>query len=205
MLLVVFLIWLLNLGISIWNAFAVGNAWVETKHSGGWPRFMAWMGATMSALGFTWCYIILAAFVLGASGRLQAEDLEVLLYLGYLVVVPGIIFSGIMIGIDSWARAYRDRTITNFGVAGYNTFANVYNTYNAVKTIPVAFDKVFDYFKPKNKDSAQAFLIILVVVLALGCGIITTWVIVSRVAARDEPLPVDGTSPYLAGRVRRTR
>ena len=48
----VILIWLLNFGISIWNAYAVGLAWVETKHSGGWPRVTAWAGI-MSASGFS--------------------------------------------------------------------------------------------------------------------------------------------------------
>ena len=38
----VILVWVVNFGISIWNAYAVGKAWVETKYSGGWPRFVAW-------------------------------------------------------------------------------------------------------------------------------------------------------------------
>jgi hypothetical protein len=199
MLLLALIFWFLNLGISIWNAYAVGTAWVETKHAGGWPRFMAWMGAMMSALGFTWCYALFAAFVLGAMGKLDETGVEGVVYLGYLIVVPGILFSGVMIMIDSWSRAYRKRTVANVGVAGYNTFANAYNAYNAVRTVPLAWEKVMDALKPKNKDSAQAFLIILVVIVALGCGIITTWVIVSRIAARDQPLPVAGGYPQYAG------
>lgn len=191
MLFLVFLFWILNLGISIWNAVAVGNAWVETKHAGGWQRFMAWMGAIMSASGFSWCYLILAVFVLGASGKLEVEDVEAALNLGYILIIPGVLFAGIMIGIDSWARAYRKRTVANFGVAGYNTFANMYNTYNAIRTFGGALDSVLDYFaKSKSKDSQKAFLVILIVVVSLGSGILTTWLIVSKLAARDEPLPV---------------
>jgi len=37
----IFFIWILNLGISIWNAYAVGKVWVEAKHAGGGYRFMA--------------------------------------------------------------------------------------------------------------------------------------------------------------------
>ncbi len=191
MLFLVFLFWILNLGISIWNAVAVGNAWVETKHAGGWQRFMAWMGAIMSASGFSWCYLILAVIVLGAFGKLEVEDVEAALNLGYILIIPGVLFSGIMIGIDSWARAYRKRTVANFGVAGYNTFANMYNSYNAIKTFGGALDSVLDYFaKSKGKDSQKAFLVILIVVVSLGSGILTTWLIVSKLAARDEPLPV---------------
>ena len=38
------LVWIMNFGISIWNAYAVGKVWVESKHAGGWHRFMAWIG-----------------------------------------------------------------------------------------------------------------------------------------------------------------
>lgn len=198
MLLIVFLILLLNFVISTWNAFAVGNAWVETKHNGGWPRFMVWMGATMSALGFTWCYLILLVIAAMAFGYLDETAAEAGLYLGYLIVIPGILFSGFMIMIDSWARAYRQKTIANVGVAGYNTFANIYNTYNAVRTIPEALDVVLDFFKSssKNKDSQSAALVLLLVLLALFGGIITTWVIVAKVAANDEPLPIGQKSRF---------
>jgi hypothetical protein len=43
-------LWLLNLGISLWNAYAVGKVWVEAKHAGGGYRFMAWMGYLMASI-----------------------------------------------------------------------------------------------------------------------------------------------------------
>ena len=52
------LVWVLNFGISVWNAYAVGKVWVEARLAGGWHRFMCWMGAVMSACGFTWCYSV---------------------------------------------------------------------------------------------------------------------------------------------------
>ena len=184
----------LNFVISFWNAKAVGNAWVETKHSGGWPRFMAWMGAIMSALGFTWCYLIIMTLVAVSAGKLTTESAIAVLNLGYVVIVPGVLFSGIMIMIDSWANAYRKRTVANVGVAGYNTFANVYNTYNAIKGYPDALKHVLDYFsKAKSKDERQAALVILFLIVAIGGGVLTTWLIVSKTAAKDDPLP---TLPY---------
>ena len=51
------LVWVLNFGISVWNAYAVGKVWVEARHENGWHRFMCWMGAVMSASGFSWCYL----------------------------------------------------------------------------------------------------------------------------------------------------
>src|SRR5262245_56527681 len=97
------LIWLLNFGISIWNAYAVGKSWVEAKAVGGWPRIMCWSGAVMSASGFTWCYLIL----LGAIGYhfefIDGEQFGVALNLGYILLIPGILLSGLMITLDSWA------------------------------------------------------------------------------------------------------
>ena len=55
----VFLILLINLWISWHNARVTGLDWVESKHMGGWVRFMCWMGWLQSALGFTWCYVII--------------------------------------------------------------------------------------------------------------------------------------------------
>jgi len=193
MALLIFLILLLNLVISFWNAYAVGKAWVETKHSGGWPRFMAWMGAAMSALGFTWCYLVIATVVVIILNWLTPEEAEVMLNLGYILVIPGVLFSGLMITLDSWANAYRRRTVASAGVAGYNTFAQIYNTYQAIQYIPDAFARVLEFFIPKkssSKDSASAFLIILIVILALFGGILTTAAIINRVAASDEPLPI---------------
>src|SRR5580704_6802900 len=106
-LLLVGLVWLLNFAISAWNAYAVGKSWVEARVAGGWPRVMCWSGAVMSASGFTWCYLIL--FCLGAYwlGYLDETRLSVALDLGYIVLIPGILLSGLMITLDSWARAFR--------------------------------------------------------------------------------------------------
>src|SRR6516164_6744910 len=128
----VVLVWVLNLGISIWNAYAVGRAWVETKHAGGWPRFMAWMGAIMSACGFTWCYLLLLALIAYWIEWLTLYQVEALIQLGYILIIPGILFSGLLITIDSWAQAYRRRTLGAFGTAAYNTYAQIHNTYAAI-------------------------------------------------------------------------
>lgn len=56
----VVLIWFLNVVLSAVNAWGCGKSWTETKHAGGLAHFMNWMGAVMSASGFTWCYTICA-------------------------------------------------------------------------------------------------------------------------------------------------
>jgi len=192
------LIWLLNFGISIWNAYAVGLAWVETKHRGGWPRVTAWAGAVMSACGFSWCYLIILVYVAHGLGWLDNDHVEIALKLGYLVLIPGILSSGMVITLDSWARAYRQRSIANFGVAAWNTYAQIHNTFHAIRDIDKAFGSVVDALPGRSsgnsdkKDGVTAFLILfLVVILALVSGVLTTAVIISRVAGNNE-LPDQG-------------
>src|ERR1700738_4453697 len=95
-------VWVLNFGISLWNAYACGKAWVEARHAGGWPRFMCWMGAIMSASGFTWCYLILLVLSAYYFEWLHKDALMAALNLGYILIIPGVLFSGLMITVDSW-------------------------------------------------------------------------------------------------------
>lgn len=201
-------IWLLNFGISTWNAWAVGSCWAETKAAGGWPRFMAWMGWLMSASGFTWCYLIvlaIGAHEIGvpwmASGELQtlklpARETMVALQLGYLIIIPGVLFSGVAIMLDSWVRAWRERTFANIGTAAWNTYAQIHNTYEAVSGFGDAFASVMEYFTSSKAESddddgnAGALLVLLIAIVALAIlgGVLTTSAIVS-VAAGRTPLP----------------
>jgi len=196
----IILVWLLNFGISFWNAYAVGLAWVETKHAGGWPRVVAWAGAVMSAAGFSWCYLLILTYAAHGLGWLDVDHVATALQIGYIVLIPGILSSGMVITLDSWARAYRRRTIANFGLAAWNTYAQIHNTFNAIRSLDAAFASVVDAIpgrgsdsdRPDRKNGVGAFILVfVVVVLALLSGILTTAVIVSRVAGNTE-LPAGG-------------
>jgi hypothetical protein len=192
------LLWLLNFGISAWNAYAVGRAWVETKVAGGWPRFMAWMGAIMSASGFTWCYLILLVLGGHAMGWLDDEATAVAFQLGYLLLIPGILFSGLMIMLDSWRRAFRNGGFLNYGVAAWNTYAQIHNTMSAVRSIGPAFRSVLGFFTGGDRERRSSrdgdarglivLLVIFLVALALLAGVLTTTIIIRLVAGSD-PLP----------------
>jgi hypothetical protein len=149
---------------------------------------MTWMGAVMAASGLSWCILIL--LILGAVGigKLTPYWGEVGLDLGYILIIPGILFSGLMITIDSWARAFRTRKILDFGVAGYNSFAQVYNTYHAIQGIGPAFGKVFEAFSGGKDKKDGTTIVLILVVFALGAGILITAAIIHHVAA-SAPLP----------------
>ncbi len=195
-LLIVF-VWLLNFAVSAWNAYAVGKAWVEARAVGGWTRIMCWSGAVMSASGFTWCYLILLALAAHWFGYLNDTQIGVALDLGYVLLIPGILLSGLMITLDSWARAFRRGGFLNYGVAVYNTYAQFHNTYSAITSFGGAFGNVRKFFGKSRSDdrdsSSSLVLVVLLVGVALAAGVLTTTYIIWRTAG-STPLP-DRPSP----------
>jgi hypothetical protein len=188
----ILLLLVLNFAISVFNAWSVGHSWLETKAAGGFVRFMAWMGATMSAVGFSWSYLVIIAVAAGPDGfhRLPQPYVDAMFSLGYLVIIGPCIGSGLAITVDSWAHFWRKRTFGSGAVAAWNTAADVYNIYNAVRYVPSAWDNVRDLLLPKKRDSSSssssdnglARLAILLAVMAVIGGVLTTAAIIRTVA-----------------------
>jgi hypothetical protein len=187
-------IWCLSLGISIWNAYSTGKVWVEAKHAGGWARFMAWMGYIMASLGFSWDILVLVGVLLHSSGTITSDQATLLFQTGYVLLVPGFLFSGYAIMFQSWANAYRNHSVANMGVAAYNTFANIHNTFNAIDTFPKAFGSVFKGSTGGNGKGKATALIIFLVILCVLSGFIIAAVIVHRVAASDTQVPAHASA-----------
>jgi hypothetical protein len=188
------LVWVLNFGISVWNAYAVGKVWVEARLEGGWHRFMCWMGAVMSACGFTWCYLSFLALTAHHFQWITDAQTMVALNLGYILLIPFIMFAGYAITLDSWVQAFRRGGFLNYGTAAWNTYASIHNTYSATRNLGGAFASLGNLFGSDRKGSRDSdgpgpvIIVLLLVALALFGGIITTAVIIRRVAATD-PLP----------------
>lgn len=190
--LMIALVWILNFAISFWNAYASGRSWTEAKAAGGWPRLMCWCGAVMSASGFTWCYLILLVLAGYYFEGITEQQAVVAFSLGYILLIPGILLAGFMIMLDSWSRAFRQGGFLNYGIAAYNTYAQVHNTLSAIRGIPQAFRLVRNYFGENRSrsrdDSGGTVVIILLVAVALLGGVLTTAFIIMRTAA-SLPLP----------------
>jgi hypothetical protein len=190
------LVWVLNFGISVWNAYAVGKVWVEARHENGWHRLMCWMGAVMSATGFTWCYLSFLALTAHYFGWVTEQQAMASLNLGYVLLIPFLLFAGYAITLDSWVRAYRRGGFLNYGAAAWNTYASIHNTYSAWQNLGGAFTSLGKLFKGQRRGSRDnggggagaVVVVVLLVALALLAGVITTAVIIRRVAATD-PLP----------------
>ena len=132
----------LNLVISFLNARNVGHVWAESKAVGGWIRLLAWCGAIQSAAGFTFVYAVVVGYIAVSTGYLPTAMLGVMMNLIYIMIIVPLIGSGIFITIQSWIAFARDKSLSNLGVAGWNTFAQAYNTYNAIQSFGPALDSV---------------------------------------------------------------
>jgi hypothetical protein len=188
------LVWVLNFAISVWNGYAVGKVWVEARLAGGWHRFMCWMGAVMSACGFTWCYLSFLALTAHYFQWLTEEQVVAALNLGYVLLLPFILFGGYAITLDSWAQAFRRGGFLNYGLAAWNTYASIHNTYSAWRNLGGAFASLGNFFgdrrrsKRDGNDGGGILVVLLLVAFALLAGVLTTAAIIRRVAATD-PLP----------------
>lgn len=187
----IWIVYFLNLAISTLNAWSCGRSWAETKRMGGIAHFMNWCGAIMSASGFTWCLLVLSSKLITMIPKygLPAHYANAIMALGYLIIIGPVIGTGIAITIQSWAYFWKERSFTNGAVAGWNTFADIYNIYEAARGIPEAFKIVGTLFNPDTlaeedgiKVYAVKVVIGLVVVSVVGGILTTTWII--RATAR---------------------
>lgn len=176
--LVLLLFIVLNFGISFWNAYASGAYLTESKIIGGWTRVITWCGLIMSACGFTWVYLTILTMIAVAGHWLTPEWGEVMFKLGYLIIILPVIGSGFGIWASSIANAYRRRSFGSIGIAGWNTYAQYRNTWEAASHAPGFLKDVLNAFSSKksrnSKDSAAGILVILLVILAVAGGAITT-------------------------------
>lgn len=154
---------------------------------------MNWMGAVMSASGFTWCYLLvigLLGSVIPVGGDADAgieaaplvtpEMLDAFYSLGYLVIIFPILGSGLAIMIASWRQFARSRSVGDGLVTGWNTFAQVHNTISAMNAVPDALDGVGSFFK--GSDDSKGAIVILLVALAVAGGALTTMFIIRSVS-----------------------
>jgi hypothetical protein len=199
---VIAFIFAINFVISWFNAWACGTTWDSTAAKGGAAHFMNWMGAIMSASGFTWCYLVVlgllgsitpAAWVLTPEeGQviegmlLQAESLQAFYDLGYAIIILPILGSGLAITVQTWRGLARRRAAGQAGagdyaITGWNTFAQVHNTYSAMRNLPGVFDRLGGFFGGSgNSDSkdSKGIIVIVLVILAVCGGILTTFSII---------------------------
>lgn len=186
----------INFAISWFNAWTCGTTWDSTKAKGGAAHFMNWMGAIMSASGFTWCYLVVlgflgsitpaAWFIEPEAGEvvtgmlLDAAQLQAFYDLGYLVIILPILGSGLAITVQTWRyfARQRHRTAGDYAITGWNTFAQVHNTYEAIQNVPSVVGRLGDFFGSSDSEDGKGAIVALLVILAVCGGVLTTFGII---------------------------
>jgi len=197
------LILALNFAISWWNARTYGRAWVESKAVGGAIRVLVWCGAIQSAIGFSSVFLFPLIFIANAAfpEYFTADYVNGALSLWYVTIIFPALGSGLIITIESWIRAYREHSLTNLGVAAYNTLAQAHNTIGAIRSLGLAVPGGRQMFASalggrgdaRGKAALLSLLIaITVVTVALAAGAILTSALIHHYAG-TVPLPPPST------------
>jgi len=173
-------IYILNLVFSICNAFFCGQIWKDAVNGFQW--LVKWSVATMSAVGFSWCFLMPAAFLGSKFGLLAEGTAALALGYGALIFIPLVVLTGIIITLNSWRMFFQSKSLGDGLVAGWNTYAQVHNTYNAVTFLPDIFKDVLKASTSSEKDSKSLVAAIVLALGAVSLGVLITRYIILTTA-----------------------
>jgi hypothetical protein len=186
-----------TLGISWLNAHAAGAENLQTKLEGGFSRLLFWCTAIMSAIGFSSLFLCgsLATLSLFIPAQSLPAFTQFASSLWYILVIIPLLGSGMVITMHSWMAWDRDKSFGNSLVAGYNTYAQVKNSWNAINLLGDALDAVSKPFEALwsgttgDDDGASVVVRLSGTIIALGvlavaaslfAGIATTMNIIGK-------------------------
>lgn len=184
----IFLI-ILNLVISVWNAFVWGFTRKEFKAMG--PRsfkwWLSWSVFVMSALGFFMVYLLTGVAIGVSMEWLTPKEMEWALNLGFVLMYPPLMAAGLTIFIYQWAQTFREGGFLNWGASVWNTYAMINNVSVGAQHYGAALDSVGDMFGSMggsggsgvklDKDGAKAVVVLVIVLAAVILALATTWLI----------------------------
>lgn len=181
------LFFVLNLVISFLNAWGAGRTWNLTKQVSTIAYILNWCAAIMSACGFTWCYSIILVFGGLSFGYLSPEQAQLAFELGYVIIAPAIVGTGLIITVNSWVEFIKKPSLGGGMTTAWNTYAQYRNTVDLINFFPDFLGDVFagsTRSKESDDDSSSklTLMVVLTVVLALLAGILTTRYIILRTA-----------------------
>jgi hypothetical protein len=165
---------IINLVISCWDAFVAGVIWREAT---GWMKLVAWSAVIMSICGFISVYTFVGGYAAMSFHYLDPKAFDILIKLSYLLIIFPVLGAGMIITIHSWMVAWKDRSWGNIAVTGWNTFALVENTYDAIQYSGGFFKDVVGFVKSdsKDEDGVAGFAIMLVLGLAIAVASWSTY------------------------------
>lgn len=177
----------LNLLIAWYNARIAGESWDEAKVMGSGYRILVWCLAIESALGFACAYLAALSIV-----RILPPPVALAVtMLNIVLLLPALIVFSFTFLVQSATALWRMQNLRTVGTTAWNAAMSYYNASRA-KDIPKAFRELRSMLQSKDGGKA-VWAALAVVLLALGGGAISTWLII-RSTARKHAEEVLGAS-----------
>jgi len=168
----VFLIIIINTLISAYNAYSCGRIWSVCQ---GFMKIAAVAGLIVSVAGFIQTWVLLIGFITEYFGWLKPDALNALFSMTYVLIVLPVIGSGIILTIQSWIAAVRTRNVGSGAGAVWNTGATAYDIYQAMETLPNAFNSVINFFSSEDEDSGSKASVALIFTVAVMMSLGSTY------------------------------
>lgn len=169
----------INVLIASWNAYLVGRVYALAKGVG--VKLLLWCGLIQSVIGYSSALMFGLGIGAYELGWLDEKFLTYAIQLWYLGAIFPALGTGMVIWLHSVIDAVRNPSAGGFLAAGWNTYATFHNIGSALRHVPEAIDGVGEFFgemlEGKSGDDGKGKIALLVVLLALGIGIILTHVV----------------------------
>jgi hypothetical protein len=109
------LILVLNYILAWTSARIVARSWLDAKAAGRGTMLLCWAGATLAALGFTWCYLTLALVGAHSFGLIVASWVHVVADVGGMVLASLGCGAALLLLISFRLRVVRERVFHDAG------------------------------------------------------------------------------------------
>ncbi len=159
-----FIIMLINLGIALWNSYAVGyNSVVLQYYKGKFKDFFTIansFGLVLAFAGAAYALSYFLSLILYSLGKISIEIVNLISAYSFLVFGTLIVFSGIVIAIESIIIASMRKDFSSIIVAVYNTLASIFNIYMYLRSFKYAYNLIASNEDEDNKNKALMIIIV---------------------------------------------
>jgi len=165
------LVSILDILISIWNAYNAGKALEYMKLNNiesDWPRMVAYSALILSFAGAAYGNAALLSIVAYYLGYINVYTLLGVLSFSFLVFGFLIILFGIVVTVNSIIVASKTKRFFDILIAIYNSIATIWNVYTYIEGFSTAFNILKDQFSSEDRNSQGVFILIIIAAVLIA-------------------------------------
>ncbi len=161
------LVLLVNIALSAWNAYASGyNSVILQRYKGKFADFFQIansFGLVLAFAGMAYSLAVIGSLIAASLGYLSASTLQLILAYNQLVFGGLLIVAGMVITIESILIASMRRDFWSIFTAVYNTLITIWNVYAYIRSFRSAMEIVQG---GSDDDRRNALLILIAAAIA---------------------------------------